>query len=115
MPGPAIVRLIDADAVIANFNRWFDPQDPFRGSGTYEVWAENFGGFKGESTSEGQPKSIVDGIEKVDDLTNARELRKALLSHIEDELEDEGVKRHVGDTPLRKVIYIKGRILNLII
>jgi leucyl-tRNA synthetase len=30
-------------------------------------------------------------------------------------LEDEGVKRHVGDAPLRKVIYIKGRILNLII
>ena len=33
--------------------------------------------------------------EKVDDLTNARELRKALLSHIEDELEDEGVKVQV--------------------
>jgi peptide/nickel transport system substrate-binding protein len=61
--------VLNADAVLANFNRWFDPQDPYRGSGTYEAWVENFGGFKGESTSEGQPKSIFDGIEKVDDLT----------------------------------------------
>jgi leucyl-tRNA synthetase len=29
-------------------------------------------------------------------------------------LQDEGIKKHVGDGPLRKVIYIKGRILNLI-
>ena len=55
--------------MIANFNRWFDPQDTFRGSGTYEAWAENFGGFKGELTDEGLPKSNFDGIEKVDELT----------------------------------------------
>lgn len=29
-------------------------------------------------------------------------------------LKDENIKKHVGDGPLRKVIYIKGRILNLI-
>jgi leucyl-tRNA synthetase len=34
---------------------------------------------------------------------------------VERALEDEGVRRHVGDSPIRKVIYIKGRILNLII
>src|SRR5688572_23145082 len=30
---------VNADAVAANFNRWFDPNDPARGSGSYEAWA----------------------------------------------------------------------------
>ena len=60
---------MNADAVIANFNRWFDPQSMYRGSGTYDAWAANFGGFKGELDADGKPKSNVDGIEKVDDLT----------------------------------------------
>jgi peptide/nickel transport system substrate-binding protein len=60
---------LNADAVIANFNRWFDPQDPLRGSGDYQAWADNFGGFKGEVDADGLPKSNFDGIEKVDDLT----------------------------------------------
>jgi leucyl-tRNA synthetase len=34
---------------------------------------------------------------------------------VEKALEDEGIKRHVGNNPIKKVIYIKGRILNLII
>ena len=29
-------------------------------------------------------------------------------------MEDATIKKHVGDGPLRKVIYVKGRILNLI-
>jgi len=33
---------------------------------------------------------------------------------VEVALADEGIKKHVGDGPLKKVIYIKGKILNLI-
>ncbi len=60
---------LNADLVIANFNRWFDPNDPNRGSGSYEVWAQSFGGFKGEVKEDGKPKSHYDGIEKVNDFT----------------------------------------------
>lgn len=61
--------LLNADAVMANFNRWFDPEDPLRGSGSYDAWVENFGGFKGELDAEGKLKSTFDGIEKVDERT----------------------------------------------
>jgi len=60
---------LNADAVIANFNRWYDPEDPLRGSGSYDAWAANFGGFKGELDADGKPKSTYDGIEKVDGRT----------------------------------------------
>lgn len=60
---------LNADAVITNFNRWFDPADANRGSGDFAAWFENFGGFKGELTEDGKPKSHYDGIEKIDDLT----------------------------------------------
>ena len=60
---------VNADAVVSNFNRWFDPNDPARGSGSYEAWAAAFGGFKGEKDETGVPKSSFDGIEKVDDFT----------------------------------------------
>jgi peptide/nickel transport system substrate-binding protein len=60
---------LNADAVVANFNRWFDPADPLRGSGTYQAWIETFSGFKGEVTETNLPKSMYDGIEKVNDLT----------------------------------------------
>lgn len=61
--------ILNADIVIANFNRWFDPKDPNRGTGEFSAWAGNFGGFKGEVTEEGKAKSIYDGIEKINDLT----------------------------------------------
>lgn len=61
--------LLNADIVVANFNRWYDPSDANRGSGEFAAWAANFGGFKGELTEEGAPKSIYDGIEKVNDFT----------------------------------------------
>lgn len=60
---------LNADAVLANFNRWFDPQNSLHGSGSYDTWVADFGGFKGETTADGKPKSEFDGIEKVDDLT----------------------------------------------
>lgn len=58
---------LSADVVVLNFNRWFDPADANRGSGDYAAWAANFGGFKGETTEDGKPKSQVDGIEKQDE------------------------------------------------
>lgn len=59
----------NADAVVTNFNRWFDPNDPLHGSGDYAAWKENFGGFKGEKDAEGNPVSTFDGIQKIDDYT----------------------------------------------
>jgi len=60
---------LNADVVVANFNRWFDPSDPNRGSGDFAAWAANFGGFKGEVTADGKAKSTYDGIEKVNEMT----------------------------------------------
>ena len=59
----------NADAVVANFNRWFDPTNPAHGSDPYTAWVTAFGGFKGEKDSTGKPKSSFDGIEKVDEFT----------------------------------------------
>lgn len=56
---------LDADAVIANFNRWFDPEAAGH-SGDFAAWDTIFGGFKGEVNENGQPKSVFDGAEKVD-------------------------------------------------
>ncbi|MEW6717242.1 MAG: ABC transporter substrate-binding protein [Chloroflexota bacterium] len=58
-----------ADAVIANFNRWFDPQSPLRGTSSYDSWEEYFLGFKGEKDAEGKATSYFDGIEKINDLS----------------------------------------------
>lgn len=59
---------LNADAVIANFNRWFDPEAAGH-SGDFAAWASIFGGFKGDVDENSQPKSIFDGAEKVDDYT----------------------------------------------
>ena len=61
--------VIDADVVVANFDRWFDPDSPIRGSGDYQTWLEMFNGFKGELDAEGNPVSIFDGAEKQDDIS----------------------------------------------
>ncbi|HKJ38479.1 MAG TPA: ABC transporter substrate-binding protein [Anaerolineales bacterium] len=60
---------LNADAVIANFSRWFDPTDPARGSGTYDAWLTAFNGFKDEVDADGKAKSTFDGGEKVDETT----------------------------------------------
>lgn len=60
---------LNADAVVMNFNRWFDPKNPLHGSGTYDTWVANFGGFKGDTDANGKPKSEFDGIEKQNDTT----------------------------------------------
>jgi len=53
----------NADAVIANFNRWF-----IGGEG-FIAWEDAFGGFQGEVDADGKAKGLFDGIEKEDDFT----------------------------------------------
>jgi len=73
---------MNADVVVANFNRWFDPEDPLHGDGIYETWETIFLGFRGECDDGSggvctggaclencAPRSSFDGIEKVDELT----------------------------------------------
>lgn len=60
---------IDADAVVENFNRWFDPESPLRGSADYAAFQTAFAGFRGEMNDDGTPISTVDGIEKIDERT----------------------------------------------
>lgn len=57
---------INPDAVVANFNRWFDPQDALHGKGDYAAWKRLFLGFHGEKDANNIPVSPVDGIQKVD-------------------------------------------------
>jgi ABC-type transport system substrate-binding protein len=57
---------ITPDIVADNFNRWFDPESPLRGSGDYATWGRIFLGFHGEKGPDDRAKSSVDGIQKVD-------------------------------------------------
>ncbi|WAL61521.1 ABC transporter substrate-binding protein [Thermocoleostomius sinensis] len=53
----------NAEAVRANVNRWWNPDDPlgFREAGkTYEIWPQLFGGFKGSDESLLQDLRVVD-------------------------------------------------------
>jgi peptide/nickel transport system substrate-binding protein len=52
----------NADAVLFNFERWWDQENPYH-KGDFEAWPSIFGGFKGEEGC------VVKAIEKVDDLT----------------------------------------------
>jgi peptide/nickel transport system substrate-binding protein len=57
----------DADAVVWNFNRWFDPEHPAHfANQSFEYWADMFQGFKGETDAEGNPKSVFASAEAVD-------------------------------------------------
>lgn len=67
----------NADVVIANFNRWFDKENPAHGAAEYAAWAAIFGGFKGETGEGGAPKSNFDGAEKVDEYTVLIHLTKS--------------------------------------
>lgn len=73
---------LNADVVVANFNRWFDPEDTLHGDGAYAAWESIFLGFRGEYVDDSgeiftreqcpegcTPRASFDGIEKVDDLT----------------------------------------------
>ena len=60
---------MNADAVIANFDRWFQKENPAHGSGAYAAWVASFGGFQGEKDANGKPTCVVDGFEKGDEYT----------------------------------------------
>jgi len=78
---------VTPDVVAANFNRWFDPQSPLRGSGDYAAWQRIFLGFHGEKDANGRPKSPVDGIQKVDlntVLVHLNRLEPNLLTYLAD-------------------------------
>ncbi|MBE9473604.1 MAG: ABC transporter substrate-binding protein, partial [Chloroflexi bacterium] len=60
----------NADAVIFNFERWWDTDNPYNlGADQFGYWDYMFQGFKGETLDDGSPKSVLAGIEKVDDYT----------------------------------------------
>jgi ABC-type transport system substrate-binding protein len=78
---------VTPDVVAENFNRWFDPQHPLHGNGNYAAWQETFLGFHGEKTEDKRPKSMVDGIQKVDFntvLIHLNRLEPNLLTYLAD-------------------------------
>lgn len=52
----------NADAVVFNFNRWFDPEHPYHQEGQFIYWNYMWQGVKGED-------SVLAGVEKIDDMT----------------------------------------------
>jgi peptide/nickel transport system substrate-binding protein len=60
----------DADAVVFNFERWWDLEHPNNlGADQFIYWDYMFQGFKDETLDDGSPKGVLAGIEKVDDMT----------------------------------------------
>lgn len=74
---------VTADAVMANFNRWFDPDNSLHGDWAYEAWETYFLGFKGDLNSDDTPVSSFDGIEKVDDRTVLIHLNRIVPEFLE--------------------------------
>lgn len=52
----------NADAVVFNFERWWDPENAYHQEGQFIYWDYMFQGVRGED-------SVLAGIEKVDDMT----------------------------------------------
>jgi peptide/nickel transport system substrate-binding protein len=60
----------NADAVVFNFERWWDTENEYNlGADQFGYWDYMFQGFKGETLDDGSPKSVLAGVEKVDDMT----------------------------------------------
>ena len=53
----------NADAVVFNFERWWDKDNPYHKGSVFEAFSYTFGGFKGEEGC------ILTGVNKVDDYT----------------------------------------------
>jgi peptide/nickel transport system substrate-binding protein len=60
---------ITTDVIETNFNRWFDRAHPLRGGGSYKAWERVFLGFRGDKGSDDRAKSLIDGVQKVDQFT----------------------------------------------
>ncbi|WP_029422067.1 ABC transporter substrate-binding protein [Alicyclobacillus macrosporangiidus] len=87
----------NADAVVFNFKRWWDPQNPYH-KGAFPHFKQDFGGYKGD------PNCVFKGIEKVDDYTVKIHLTHpyAPLPHILTQQEygiasPDDVKKYNGD------------------
>ncbi|MFM1653844.1 ABC transporter substrate-binding protein [Brevibacillus sp. B_LB10_24] len=52
----------NADAVVYNFERWWDPDHPYH-NGAFSIFQTDMGGFKGDE------KSVIRGVKKVDENT----------------------------------------------
>lgn len=61
---------VTTDVVMANFNRWYYPDNALHGddSSVYQAWLANFKGFWTEPKEDTPPESLFDGIEKSDEL-----------------------------------------------
>lgn len=53
----------NADAVVFNFERWWDKDNPYHKGSSFDAFSYTFGGFKGEEGC------ILTGVSKVDDYT----------------------------------------------
>jgi len=53
----------NADAIVFNFERWWDKDNPYHKGSPFEAFSYTFGGFKGEEGC------ILTGVSKVDDYT----------------------------------------------
>ncbi|MCZ2127255.1 MAG: ABC transporter substrate-binding protein [Anaerolineales bacterium] len=57
---------ISVDAIVENFNRWFEPESPLHKDGVYPSWLKRFLAFNGERDANNRAVSQIDGIQKVD-------------------------------------------------
>ncbi|MCL6517551.1 ABC transporter substrate-binding protein [Alicyclobacillus sp.] len=53
----------NADAVVFNFNRWGDPNNPYHKGSSFAHYKSDLGGFYGS------PGAIIKGVKKIDDYT----------------------------------------------
>lgn len=53
----------NADAVVTNFDRWWDPSSPYHKGGSFPNFQSDFGGFKGSKSS------VLKDVKKIDDYT----------------------------------------------
>ncbi len=57
---------ITVDAIVENFNRWFEPESSLHKDDIYPNWLKRFLAFNGERDANNRPVSQIDGIQKVD-------------------------------------------------
>ncbi len=120
----------NADAVVYNTMRQFDP-DHAEHTGTFEYWEYMFGGFKGGVDDEGNPTSVIESVEAVDDYTVRFHLTKPLgpfiqnmgmfymyqmsPTAVQEQGEDYGLPGQVavGTGPFKYVDWVEGDHLTL--
>jgi peptide/nickel transport system substrate-binding protein len=120
----------NADAVVYNTMRQFDPDHPEH-TGTFEYWEYMFGGFKGVTDDEGNPTCVIESVEAVDDYTVRFNLVKPLgpfiqnmamfymyqmsPTAVQEQGEDYGLPAYmpVGTGPFKFVEWVEGDHITL--